>query len=246
MKVIAGLLIFSVFFIEWRKGSFKEGKACLRRISWSSYVKELALLAVTAAVTMFADRRLLAWIQSQRSVVFDGVLQVGSFLGKGQNAWAVLAALYFLGYLLPFGRKIIFGALGASFLTSVVTTLLKFLLLRARPSAALGPFSFFHGAGLLQDERAFQSFPSGDAAVVAGAAYYLFLTVKFRPLRWLLFLVPLTTALARVYVNRHWPSDVLFSLGLGFFIAHGVWVGTGQSSPGDGKLPSIFKNPASL
>ena len=112
LKLLAGLLIFSVFFIEWRRGSFKEWKARLRRISWKPYFKGLALLALAAVFMMGADRALSAWVQSQTSVFFDGIIRLGGFLGKGQNGWTVLAAIYFLGYLLPLNRKIIFAKNG--------------------------------------------------------------------------------------------------------------------------------------
>jgi membrane-associated phospholipid phosphatase len=114
---------------------------------------------------------------------------------------------------------VVFSALLSSFVTALIVTVFKFLSLRARPYAEFGPFSFFNFHGLTQDARAFQSFPSGDVGVVAGAAAYLFFTTKNRFSGVLIFLLPLCTAFARMSANKHWPSDTLFAIGLGLIAA---------------------------
>ena len=99
----------------------------------------------------------------------------------------------------------------ASLIGSVIIYAVKFISLRARPYAGMGPYSFFNPAGFLEDARAFQSFPSGDVGIIAGPAAYFFFQIQNRGIRWLIWLFPLSTALSRVTFNKHWPSDTFSS-----------------------------------
>jgi membrane-associated phospholipid phosphatase len=95
---------------------------------------------------------------------------------------------------------------------------LKMIFLRARPDTGVGPFVFFHWSALASDTRPYESFPSGDVAIVAGAAAVFFFKTR-APWRWLWLILPLCTAYSRVLLNRHWPADTLASLGLGLWVA---------------------------
>jgi membrane-associated phospholipid phosphatase len=112
-----------------------------------------------------------------------------------------------------------FGAIVSSTFASIVCNASKYIFLRARPNGNQGPFSFFNFEAFSGGGGTYYSFPSGDVVVVAGAAYFLMLQTKNKILRTVLFLLPITTALARMDANKHWPSDTLLSLGLGLVSA---------------------------
>ena len=59
--------------------------------------------------------------------------------------------------------------------------------------------------------------------LVAGVAFYLFLSIRNPFLRLLMLLLPLANAFARMSLNRHWPSDTAMSLGLGLMTAYFFW-----------------------
>ena len=224
MKVGTGVLIGSTFLLEWKNGYFKKWFSSVGKISWKFYAKRFVLILILTAFTFLGDSPVRFWL-AKETPFLNRLTEFGSLLGKGTNCWTFLAAVYLLSYVIPYlKRKIIFGAMEASFLTAALVTGLKFVFLRARPVTEIGPFSFFNWKGLIHDDSAFQSFPSGDVAVVAGAAFFLFLTVRRPPLvRWLFLFLPILTAVARIYLDRHWLSDCSFSLGIGFLLAHWVW-----------------------
>lgn len=224
-KLITAVLLIAVCLAEIRKGYFKGFKTYLKSAPWKSLALVSLLTALLVIVTAFFDRPVLQFIQDINHSFFQMIVDLGGYLGKGQNLWTLVCWLYLVAFVLRLekARLLLFSSLLASFIASLMTTILKFTILRARPEAQLGPFSFFNWKGLIEDDRFFQSFPSGDVAVVAGAAIYLFFSLKNRYVKWLFLLFPIFTACARVNANRHWPSDTLASIGLGVLAAQFIW-----------------------
>ena len=220
-KHLTAILLTAVFLNELRRGKLKLHLHSLRRLSWRRYVIPAGWLALLTPALFFIDSALLFQTQSLKEPS-AWLIRFGSWIGKSDVFWTILTFAYLTFVILRHlkGLDRVFGVCLTSLATALSALPLKFSFLRARPSADLGPFSFFHLEGILEDARNFQSFPSGDTAAVAGAAGYLFFAFANRPWRWLLLLFPLASAWARVSLNRHWPSDTFFSLGLGLLAGH--------------------------
>ncbi len=225
LEIIVFVLFWAIFLLEWRKGYFAQFKSYLKNVQFNFYFRLFLLFAALTVCLMLVDAPLLQEVQAIQRPIFKSVLNLGAWLGKKCNLWAVVMVGYFLVLLFKNEKisRIIFGALLSMGLTVNVSFIIKHVLMRARPFNNLGPFSFFNLDGLLQDKNALQSFPSGDVAVVAGVACFLFYTVKNSFLRYALLIFPLATALSRVWLNRHWPSDAIFSIGLGFISGLFIW-----------------------
>ena len=222
-KKVVAVFVVLVILNEIRKGYFSQFLPRAKQ-AFGAFRLRPVLIAL-AALTLFslADAWISHAIQSANHTFISAWATAGHQIGK--NTLAGLITLYALTFLIrldPRQRIFIFGAMLSSVLTGLATTALKFTILRARPAADLGPFSFFNLAGFTQDERLFQSFPSGDVAMIAGATGYLFHRLPHWRLRGLVFLLPLSTALARVAYNRHWPTDTITSVLLGLALSY--WV----------------------
>ncbi|GEM_PF-1435812 len=224
-KALTLFLVVFIFYREWRCGHFEKMGSQLRTLKPFSIVQPLLLFGTLAACMLFGDPVLLHRIQTLEHPFFIFVSDFGGFLGRSTNLWMVLAGWYGLSVWVkrPGGSQLAFGCFLSSVLTSLLCLALKFTFLRARPDAGLGHLSFFHLEGLLKDEGIFQSFPSGDVSVVAGSAAFLFYSLKSTYGRWPVLLLPFATAFSRINGNRHWPSDTLFSMGLGLACAKLIW-----------------------
>src|SRR4249919_315434 len=100
-------------------------------------------------------------------------------------------------------------------LTAGTTTAMKYVFSRERPSQNADPCDFLDGSG-------HQSFPSGEVAEVSSIVTPFILEYGHdHPAVYLLSVLPVYDAIARVKVHGHWQSDVLVGAGVG--IAWGVY-----------------------
>ena len=222
LRFLAGFFLLLSFLREKRRGYFSEFLPYLKSSTFQPPLFFLAIGFLPAALIFFFDSFLLAWIQDR--VGRHSILtHFGSDIGQNVNFWMTLTSLYlfFSIWRADYFSRLLFGAVFTSALTGLIIHILKFIFSRARPYADLGPYCFFNFGEYLHAHK-FQSLPSGDVALVAGAASYLFFALK-TPLRPLVFLFPLCTALARVSLNAHWPSDTVVSIVLSLAVAHWVW-----------------------
>ncbi len=222
---ITVFLVVMVILNEVRKGYFRGIRLYFKSSSFSYNPLLLLVFVILFASVFFFDAQLLVLLQTFHDPLSDFLVNFGGFFGRDLNLYFILTGCYLLALIVKRKNwsKIIFGALLTSILTALGSHILKVTFLRARPYGNLGPYSFFHLSGLTKMKSLFQSLPSGDVAIVAGATSYLFCTLKNRYSRWLIFLTPFSTAFSRVSLNRHWPSDTLLSIGVSLMMACLVW-----------------------
>ena len=161
-------------------------------------------LAAASGTTAVLDEAILAWFAAQHDPVanafFRGVTWIGSFwlLGPG-----VAVGLWLLART---GRITDALRLGAVFYGSALTTLvLKLLIVSERPA-------LFESA--LPALPADAAFPSGHATHAAALALCLAWLARRDCSRWratlvLLLVYAAMVAVSRLYLQVHWPSDVL-------------------------------------
>lgn len=220
-KQILGLGLAIMCTLEIRRGFLKLFPEYVRGISWVPFLRLFAAgLLAALALTPFD----LFLIQKAQSLEADGIqrlIRFGAFLGKTHGTWGTLAGFYLAGLIFRSEkiRNFFFAAVLSSALTGLMAHLIKFAAMRARPYQNFGPHHFFDVQGILENTRAFQSFPSGDVAITAGAAAFLCLALRRFYFSWIFLLFPVLTALSRMDLNKHWPSDTLFAFLLSFPVA---------------------------
>lgn len=227
MKLIIGVLLALMIYGEWKKGYFKGVASYRKKLSFKTCRGVFfAFLFLTLFLIPF-DPFFLDTIQSFGRQV-PQIFTFGQWINRNIHFWMILISLYFLCVVCKKkgGATQVFDAILASAGAGLVCHLLKFIFLRARPDSGHSPFSFLNAGGLWDNIKQFQSFPSGDVALISGAASYFFFAVKklsLRPFRWVVFLFPLISALARVNGDRHWLSDTVASLGVALMVGRLIW-----------------------
>ena len=213
-----------VFCVIWetRRGYFKKIPDFFKKVEWGPYLQMFFSFTIVSIALMFVDPWILGKIQSYRHPLLQILESIGGWLGRHIHPWMILLALYLLFKIILRNEHTaikFFGALLSGAFSSLVTFTLKYSTLRTRPYGARGAFSFFNMEGITKDARLYQSFPSGDVVVVAGACYFLWHQFKHKKWAGIFLILPLLTAYSRMFLNRHWPSDTFMALGLGWIAA---------------------------
>lgn len=172
--------------------------------------------AVAAGSTAQLDRMTLEAFDALRGPGLDGFFRAATWLGSGYVlAPATIAAMAALAARRQWSAARLAGL--AYFGASISTWLLKQVIGRERP--AIFP-------ALAEIAPGDWSFPSGHATHAAAAALGLGLLAWRHGVRWrgpamaLLAGAALVVALSRLYLQVHWPSDLL----AGVLVA-GFWAG---------------------
>ncbi len=101
--------------------------------------------------------------------------------------------------------------------------LIKIAVHRPRPEIMWAPWFAEWGLSVRLVENQLHSFPSGDVTVAAGLVTVAFLLVGRGWARYLLFAVPVLSAIGRIAGARHYPSDCLAGMVLGIAVATVMW-----------------------
>jgi undecaprenyl-diphosphatase len=155
----------------------------------------------------------LRWIQAvqglSRSLL--PVMQAASLVGQPLAVGVVLAA--FSIYFWRAGEPLLAKTFAITIITLPISTLLKQILHRARPTTYV--VHFIHS----------YSFPSGHAyATMVGYGLLAWVAARHLPAPWswiaaiLLILLILLVGVSRVYLGAHYPSDVVGGWLLGLLV----------------------------
>ncbi|MCL4547110.1 MAG: phosphatase PAP2 family protein [Bacteroidetes bacterium] len=187
----------------------------------SDYLK-IGLLGATTFLVMQTDEPIRKFINLDTKYAKSFPLEFGNMWGE-----LYFTELMFGGFTLyalyandKTAHKIAFEIAQATFYTFLVNGTLKYVIGRARPYLEQGnqtysPFSRY-------DNPDHQSFPGGHTGITLALTTVLSRNAK--PL-WLKILAYVPAALSvagRVYLDKHWTSDVFFGGAVGYFIA--TWV----------------------
>jgi len=205
----------------------------------------LALIPLDYAWTVWLRKHRVRWLDHW----MDRTLFEGEGLGGGDPVILFLilvVCLYYIAWKKGVASRLYVWRphLGFILFTAITTSVmmvhsLKWVMGRARPSLVMKgvhPFSdwFEFGPHFITEGTYRGSLPSGHTAQVftlMALAYVLLLAVpKFKSqnlLGWLwgsvTLLYTLLMALSRCMKLSHWPSDVLFSLGLSWILMHLIY-----------------------
>ena len=181
------------------------------RDPWHWLTPLASVLAMAAIVITGSNRSMFLWINAQGLLAGDVMWAALTMLGDGWIAMILLLPLA--------GRRpdILWAAMIAALLSTLLVISLKLAFGVARPPAVLLPESFH----LIGPALKATAFPSGHTATIFAWAGVLALGFRNGWLGAGLLLIAAAVGLSRIMVGVHWPLDVLGGALLGWMSA--VW-----------------------
>ena len=169
-------------------------------------VTVLSAMLIVLGTAFFLDVHVADWARQLRGPVLDGIVDVINPIGSGVTLLAVCLVLAALSRSRPRLREAAWVGVLAFVTAGLIEYAVKYVVGRPRPAAAETLF----GPEL-------DSFPSGHATSVFAVATAL--AASYPALRWPLYGLATAIALGRVYLARHYLSDVIAGALIGFAIA---------------------------
>ena len=184
--------------------------------------KTLGVIAGTGTLLLvFADSEVRSWtLNNQKEALQSATKIVEPF---GNRLPPVLITGMYLTGLITGNRKLEHSSLSiarAVIISTGLYTATKSIIRRQRPVRTDDPYLFswpFSSVG-------YTSFPSGHSNTVFAVATAFALEYKeHKWVPWVVYPIATLTAIARIYENRHWTSDVLVGASFGHFITRAVY-----------------------
>jgi membrane-associated phospholipid phosphatase len=215
---IAGVLLLAILQSA-ESHDFREAVRQLRafRVDRKVWLRGLLRLgigaAITAAVWLAFDMRVLAWAEGVQSETTRDVIRIVNRFGGGMNP--VMIVLFFLVAGVAYAeRRWVTYAIGMSIAglgAGIAAQIVKHLVGRARPELWLGAAHYAPGSST--------SFPSGHTVGAFALAGVLMFGSRSWTLRVAAFFLAAAVGLSRILAFRHWASDVTASAVIGLVTA---------------------------
>ena len=120
-------------------------------------------------------------------------------------------------------KKYILAVIFTLLSTQITVNVMKVLFARARPSITINPDKFYGIMTMIKDSSfwkgSYVSFPSGHTITIWGTIWILSFIIKSKAIKIPLFILGILVGMSRIYLVRHWSSDVVASVILSYFIA---------------------------
>lgn len=219
-KTITAALMIASFSCIWAEENFfsdlffEDFPSLGRSFTEEPLITGALVLGLGAAgyVMMKNDLYLSNEIKSRAGLTGDAVFGFFNEAGDGVNVLAGCGVLYAVGGEKE--KKAAYDITRALAMTGMVIPVLKSVIGRDRPGVNSGPY-MYRPFGSFDD-----SLPSGHTAVAFAWASVIAdsYAADTGNLSYLVYAAAAATGIARVYYNKHWPSDVLAGAVLGILI----------------------------
>ena len=147
----------------------------------------------------------------------------------GEGYFELLLTIVLLSFFLSnkqkynFLKKYILAIIFTLLSTQITVNIMKVLFARARPSITINPDKFYGIMTLIKNSSfwkgSYVSFPSGHTITIWGTIWILSFVIKSKAIKIPLFILGILVGMSRIYLVRHWSSDVVASIILSYFIA---------------------------
>ena len=202
--------------------AYDTGKMIASPLKWESrdWLKFGMVVGGTSSLFL-VDKEVNRFARKNQSGVASKFSDVGNFIGEPKYLFPSVGAFYLYGFLADDGkaRRASLLALESLTISSALSLGIKSLASRHRPDTGHSSTNW-DGPSL---KREHESFSSGHTSSAFAVATVIAAEYKDTP-----YVAPVAyglatlTALARIYSNEHWGSDVFFGAALGHFVSKAV------------------------
>ena len=147
----------------------------------------------------------------------------------GEGYFELMLTIVLLSFFLSnkqkynFLKKYILAIIFTLLSTQITVNVMKVLFARARPSITVNPDKFYGIMTMIKDSSfwkgSYVSFPSGHTITIWGTIWILSFIIKSKAIKIPLFILGILVGMSRIYLVRHWTTDVVASVILSYFIA---------------------------
>lgn len=145
------------------------------------------------------------------NVLLNYFFAILSGVGTWGIIWIIIALILFFWEEKKNHQKLIALFIGLG-ISTIVVELVKNLTKRVRPELTV-PFVL-----TISEKSTSFSFPSGHATIAFAAAYIL--GRQHKKLKWLYYLLAILISYSRIYLGKHYPSDVMIGAVTGLCIGY--------------------------
>ena len=228
------ILLFFIFIYLVKSSYFKNSiRRFFLEIKENKKIFILGLVLI-AILVVFADKSISVYFRDNKmsESFVEKIANFGNILGEGKYLYSFLLFFAMLTLLVrERAVTIYYIALASGIFTGIINQILKVLIVRQRPYESYNPHLIFAYKKAIEEgkyithiyDSTYYSMPSGHTITVAGIFLVFAIHSKNKILKTVFFLVPLATAFGRVYVQKHWTSDVIFAYLIAYIIAKTIY-----------------------
>lgn len=182
----------------------------------NDFLKLSAVLG-TGLFLGLADENIRTWVQERRTPGSNDFFGFVTNLGDGGYLCGFMVGLFAAGEVAGNDglRKTALLSFESFLVSSVFTTVLKFIPGRARPYAGEGSHSFHP----FSSRSAYTALPSGHSSAVWSVATVIADRTDSVLVDVACYGLATLTSLSRIHEDKHWASDVLIGSAIGYFTA---------------------------
>ena len=182
--------------------------------------QKLSAVLGTGLLLGLADENIRTWVQERRALGSNDFFGFVTNFGGGGYLCGFMAGLFVAGEIAGSGgiRKTAMLSFESFLVSSAFTAVLKVIPGRARPSAGEGSHSFHP----FSSRSAYTALPSGHSSAVWSVATVIADRTDNVIVDAACYSLATLTSLSRIHEDKHWASDVLVGLAIGYFTAKKV------------------------
>lgn len=217
MYILFVSIIYYLVKEEYWKGSLEKLSIIIKKNIRPSII----VFIITLFSISFLDLPISKYFSHQNNISFlKPFIRIINKFGDGSFIFPLFITLLIVSLLVQQEKykKILLISLSSSIYAGLFNLFLKILFNRARPYTDLNPYELFvyNHSNIFKAD--YWSMPSGHTIVAFAAIIPLVIHFENKLLKSLLITISILEAFARVYLFKHWLSDVIMAAFLGTII----------------------------